>query len=100
MLLYLFSRVSKDKGSIAANQRPSTAVDKESEIERRRKEIARKKEIREKLIQEEVWKKILLKSWFIKFLFRPTILLRNKENSLRGSDTLLFNETVNSIGSN
>ncbi len=51
---YVFSR-SQDKKPNEVNRRPMIAVDRESEIEKRRKEIAKQKEMREKQAKEEVY---------------------------------------------
>jgi hypothetical protein len=50
----LFSRVSQDKKPIEVNRRPILAIDKENEIDKRRKELARQKEAREKQTKDEV----------------------------------------------
>ncbi|CAF3325181.1 unnamed protein product [Rotaria sp. Silwood1] len=47
------NRISKEKKSVEVNRRPNLSVDKENEIDRRRKELAKQKEAREKLIKEQ-----------------------------------------------
>ncbi|CAF4851516.1 unnamed protein product, partial [Rotaria magnacalcarata] len=57
--------VSQDKKSNDAIRKPVLSVDKENEIEKRHRELAKQKEAREKQAKEEVcWKKmkILLQS--------------------------------------
>jgi hypothetical protein len=46
--------VSKEKKSMEVNRRPISSVDKENEIDKRRKELAKQREAREKQIREEV----------------------------------------------
>jgi hypothetical protein len=46
--------VSQDKKPIEVNRRPILAIDKENEIDKRRKELARQKEAREKQTKDEV----------------------------------------------
>ncbi|CAF4355954.1 unnamed protein product, partial [Rotaria sp. Silwood2] len=47
------NRISKEKKSVEVNRRPNVSVDKENEIDRRRKELVKQKESREKLVQEQ-----------------------------------------------
>ncbi|CAF0887007.1 unnamed protein product [Rotaria sordida] len=47
------NRISKEKKSIAVNQRPNSSIDKENEIDKRRQKLAQQKEAREKLIKEQ-----------------------------------------------
>lgn len=47
--------MSKEKKSIEVQRRPAASVDKENQIDRRRKELARQRETREKLIKEQVY---------------------------------------------
>ena len=46
--------MSKDKKSIEVNRRSLTPQEKENEIDKRRKELAKQKEAREKQINDEV----------------------------------------------
>ncbi len=48
------SRISREKKVIEVNRRPVLSIDKENEIEKRRRDIARQKEAREKQIKDEV----------------------------------------------
>jgi len=54
-----FSSASSDKKPNEFNRKPIIAVDKESEIEKRRKELAKQKELREKQTKEEVSFKVI-----------------------------------------
>ena len=61
-LLLLF-RTSKDRKLIEVNRRPVIDLDKEQEIDKRRKDIAKQKEAREKKMKLEVCGKKPLKNW-------------------------------------
>jgi hypothetical protein len=50
---------SSEKKSNEVNRKPMIALDKESEIEKRRKELAKQKELRDKQTKEEVSLKII-----------------------------------------
>ncbi len=51
--------VSQEKKSNEVNRKPMIALDKENEIEKRRKELAKQKELRDKQTKEEVSLKII-----------------------------------------
>jgi hypothetical protein len=51
--------VSQEKKSHEVNRKPMIALDKENEIEKRRKELAKQKELRDKQTKEEVSLKII-----------------------------------------
>lgn len=61
-LLLLF-RASKDRKLIEVNRRPVIDLDKEQEIDKRRKDIAKQKEAREKKMKLEVCRKEPSKNW-------------------------------------
>jgi 5'-3' exonuclease len=70
---YLFSG-SQDKKSNEVNRKPIIAVDKETEIEKRRKELAKQKEMREKQAKEEVYlNRKFINQNKILFIFRQII---------------------------
>ncbi len=54
-----FSSASSDKKPNEINRKSIIAVDKESEIEKRRKELAKQKELREKQTKEAVSFKVI-----------------------------------------
>jgi hypothetical protein len=51
--------VSQEKKSNEVNRKPMIALDKENEIEKRRKELDKQKELRDKQTKEEVSLKII-----------------------------------------
>jgi hypothetical protein len=92
-----FSRVSKEKKSIEVNRRPIQAVDKENEIDKRRKELAKQREAREKQIKEEVCKYNELKFKSFWLLSRSRISLRNNKSLLTNKEKQLYDEIENII---
>jgi uncharacterized membrane protein YqiK len=59
---FLFSVSQEKKSPYEVNPKPIIAVDKEKEIDKRRKELARQKETREKQAKEEVSIKTIYES--------------------------------------
>jgi hypothetical protein len=81
-----FTRVSKEKKSIEVNRRPVISVDKENEIDKRRREIAKQREAREKQIKDEVREIDYLKIHYFSFLSRQKISPRNNKNFLKNNE--------------
>lgn len=83
--------MSKDKKSIEVNQRPLTSQEKENELDKRRNELAKQKEAREKQISDEV--KLPNNLTRLPFLSHSDGKLREKTNGTPRQATKSSNTT-------